>query len=348
MPNCRIRKAVLQPQLLDESAGEPEVRQLIPRMKRLPIRRSVSIPDFEGDSLQLTTRYSASGPLPPGIVENKIASYQVTGVKDTLNSYNVTSGKLAVVFHMGVDGILEIERADIAVSWNGTVVEKVLDVDPPATPEEKDEPDTAEGEAAAEEGASGGENATSAEDGKENAEPKEKPANTPKFKEVEMVKPMTAKPRLNHTVVWEHVPSLNKTDVFKMTDSLLELMREDRAKKENVEEAEDWLYEGGEGGGANANKTQFTAKKGELMDQFRAVGYRADELKKRPGVVEEARTFLAETTELLELWTTTKPWLPESGKAGLLDSIKTFNVTLEKWVAEQEETSLACPSSAAP
>merc|ERR1712078_921498 len=167
MPNCRIRKAVLQPQLLDESAGEPEVRQLIPRMKRLPIRRSVSIPDFEGDSLQLTTRYSASGPLPPGIVENKIASYQVTGVKDTLNSYNVTSGKLAVVFHMGVDGILEIERADIAVSWNGTVVEKVLDVDPPATPEEKkDEPDTAEGEDAAEEGASGGENATSAEDGK--------------------------------------------------------------------------------------------------------------------------------------------------------------------------------------
>ena len=373
-------ECVLQPQLLDESAGEPEVRQLIPRMKRLPIRRSVSIPDFEGDSLQLTTRYSASGPLPPGIVENKIASYQVTGVKDTLNSYNVTSGNLAVVFHMGVDGILEIERADIAVSWNGTVVEKVLDVDPPATPEEKkDEPDTAEGEAAAEEGASGGENATSAEDGKENAEPKEKSANTPKFKEVEMVKPMTAKPRLNHTVVWEHVPSLNKTDVFKMTDSLLELMREDRAKKENeeaknglegwvidtrarindeeelervstetwrekfketLEEAEDWLYEGGEGGGANANKTQFTAKKGELMDQFRAVGYRADELKKRPGVVEEARTFLAETTELLELWTTTKPWLPESGKAGLLDSIKTFNVTLEKWVAEQEETSL--------
>merc|ERR1719421_2589058 len=163
-----------------------------------------------------------------------------------------------------------------------------------------------------------------------------------------------------------------------MTDSLLELMREDRAKeneeaknglegwvidtrarindeeelervstetwrekfKETLEEAEDWLYEGGEGGGANANKTQFTAKKGELMDQFRAVGYRADELKKRPGVVEEARTFLAETTELLELWTTTKPWLPESGKAGLLDSIKTFNVTLEKWVAEQEETSL--------
>ena len=372
-------ECVLQPQLLDESAGEPEVRQLIPRMKRLPIRRSVSIPDFEGDSLQLTTRYSASGPLPPGIVENKIASYQVTGVKDTLNSYNVTSGNLAVVFHMGVDGILEIERADIAVSWNGTVVEKVLDVDPPATPEEKkDEPDTAEGEAAAE-GASGGENATSAEDGKENAEPKEKPANTPKFKEVEMVKPMTAKPRLNHTVVWEHVPSLNKTDVFKMTDSLLELMREDRAKKENeeaknglegwvidtrarindeeelervstetwrekfketLEEAEDWLYEGGEGGGANANKTQFTAKKGEFMDQFRAVGYRADELKKRPGVVEEARAFLAETTELLELWTTTKPWLPESAKAGLLDSIKTFNVTLEKWVAEQEETSL--------
>merc|ERR1719313_1941016 len=31
--------------------------------------------------------------------------------------------------------------------------------------------------------------------------------------------------------------------------------------KETLEEAEDWLYEGGEGGGANANKTQFTAKK---------------------------------------------------------------------------------------
>jgi len=373
-------ECVLQPQLLDESAGVPEVRQLIPRMKRLPIRRSVSIPDFEGESLLLTTRYSASGPLPPGIVENKIASYQVTGVKDTLNSYNVTSGKLAVVFHMGVDGILEIERADIAVSWNGTVIEKVLDVDPPATPEEKkDEPEVPEGEAAAEEGTAGEENATSADAEKENAEPKEKPVNSMKFKEVEIVKPMTAKPRLNHTVMWEHVPSLNKTGVYKMTDSLLELRRADKAKKENeeakngleswvidtrarlndeeeleqvstegwrekfketLEEAEDWLYEGGEGGGANANKTLFNAKLAELRDQFRAVGYRADELKRRPGVIEDARKFVSETTELLELWTTTKPWLPEAGKAGLVASIESFNVTLEKWVAEQEETSL--------
>jgi hypoxia up-regulated 1 len=373
-------ECVLQPQLLDESAGEPEVRQLIPRMKRLPIRRSVSIPDFEGESLLLTTRYSASGPLPPGIVENKIASYQVTGVKDTLNAYNVTSGKLAVVFHMGVDGILEIERADIAVSWNGTVIEKVLDVDPPATPEEtEDKPEAPEGEAAAEEGTTGEENATSADAEKENADPKEKPVNSMKFKQVEIVKPMTAKPRLNHTVVWEHVPSLKTADVFKMTDSLLELRQADKAKKENeeakngleswvidtrarlndeeeveqvstegwrekfketLEEAEDWLYEGGEGGGANANKTQFNSKLGELRDQFRAVGYRADELKKRPTVVEDARKFLSETSELLELWTTTKPWLPESGKAGLIATIEAFNVTLEKWVAEQEETSL--------
>ena len=382
-------ECVLQPQVLDEAAeggfsdvGAPEVRQLIPRMKRLPIRRSVSIPNFEGDSLLLTTRYSAKGPLPPGITDHKIASYQVTGVKDTLNSYNVTSGKLAAVFHMGVDGILEIERTDIAVTWNGTVIEKVFDLDLPPVPSkeaekpqegaEKKETDGEEPPAEGESAAGEGENATS------DAEA-EKKDDKMKFKEVEVVKPMTAKPRLNHTVVWELVPSLTKEDVYKLSDSLLMLKQMDKEKKENeeaknaleswvietrsrlvddeeveqvstenwrdsfkqtLEEAEDWLYEGAEGGGANANKTQFTAKLATLKDQFRAVGYRADEMKKRPGVIADAREFLKETTELLELWSTTKAWLPVAPKEGLQESMATFSGTLDKWVAEQEEHSL--------
>ena len=383
-------ECVLQPQVLDEAAeggfsdvGEPEVRQLIPRMKRLPIRRSVSIPNFEGDSLLLTTRYSAKGPLPPGITEHKIASYQVTGVKDTLNAHNVTSGKFAAVFHMGVDGILEIERTDIAVTWNGTVIEKVLDADPPPSkeaeaPQEGAEKKETAGEEPPAEGESGAgdKNDTSSS----NAEA-EKKDDIPKvrFKEVEMVKPMTAKPRLNHTVVWELVPSLTKEDVYKLSDSLINLKKLDKEKKENeeaknaleswvietrsrlvddeeveqvssenwrdsfkqtLEEAEDWLYEGGEGGGANANKTLFSAKLATLKDQFRGVGYRADEMKKRPGVIAEAREFLEETTELLELWSTTKAWLPVAPKEGLQESLASFNVTLEKWVAEQKEHSL--------
>jgi hypoxia up-regulated 1 len=116
----------------DEPAAAPEgkddVRNLLPYMKRLPIKRLVTFNGTTKDPIRFSIAYntSASSGLPPGVDEPHLASYEITGINKAIERYN-TSGVVSLRFEADYGGVLKLDKAEALVEY--TVMEdKIVEV----------------------------------------------------------------------------------------------------------------------------------------------------------------------------------------------------------------------------
>ena len=94
----------------------PGVRKpLVARYKRFPVRRVVSTPNATADQ-KLTVYHNVSaGPLPPGVVAEKLAEFDITGVAEAMKKHDGALGKLNVHFAVDNSGILYVDKAEYVV-----------------------------------------------------------------------------------------------------------------------------------------------------------------------------------------------------------------------------------------
>ena len=94
----------------------PGVRKpLISRYKRFPVRRVVSTPNATADQ-KLTVYHNVSaGPLPPGVVAEKLADFDITGVAEAMKKHDGAIGNLNVHFAVDNSGILFVDKAEYVV-----------------------------------------------------------------------------------------------------------------------------------------------------------------------------------------------------------------------------------------
>jgi len=119
-------------------ADKPEHKVLLPLYKRFPVRRIVSIPNAT-DNVFFTVYHNATaGPLPPGITVDKVADFNITGVPEAADKYNVT-GKINAHFAVDNSGLMFMEKAEYQVD-----VVDMVEVPPPVkeTPKVKPPPKT--------------------------------------------------------------------------------------------------------------------------------------------------------------------------------------------------------------
>jgi hypoxia up-regulated 1 len=93
---------------------KPEHKMLLPLYKRFPVRRIVSIPNATENVFFTVYHNTTAGPLPPGIVAEKVADFNITGVPEAAEKYNVT-GKINAHFAVDNSGIMYMEKAEYQV-----------------------------------------------------------------------------------------------------------------------------------------------------------------------------------------------------------------------------------------
>lgn len=120
---------------------------------------------------------------------------------------------------------------------------------------------------------------------------------------------------------------------------------EEREKiMEDLEGIEDWLYEDGEEGGANAPVDAYKQKRKKMDDRVNAIFFRLAELEARPKAIEAARAILEAAKTKVEEWKTVRPQITE-------EDIKTTTLMVDeiaKWLEEKEAKQAELDSTADP
>ena len=120
---------------------------------------------------------------------------------------------------------------------------------------------------------------------------------------------------------------------------------EEREKiMEDLEGIEDWLYEDGEEGGANAPVDAYKQKRKKMDDRVNAIFFRLAELEARPKAIEAARAILEAAKTKVEEWKTARPQITE-------EDIKTTTLMVDeiaKWLEEKETKQAELDTTADP
>ena len=111
-------------------------------------------------------------------------------------------------------------------------------------------------------------------------------------------------------------------DVAKVTD---EAMREKFS--EELTDAEDWIYDGGE----HATAVEFNTRRDKLQGVGDEWIHRAKELTRRPAAVDKAKEFIATARKTVEKLADTKLWIEDDAKKKVLDDVDGF----ESWLNEK-------------
>ncbi|KAF5840430.1 Hsp70 protein-domain-containing protein [Dunaliella salina] len=110
-----------------EADAEEKVRNLLPYMKKLPVRRLIHFNNLTQDPIRMSLLYNASTPhgLPPATdpQSSAIGTFEVSGINTVINKYN-NSGVINLRFEAGIDGVLQFERAEAVVQY--TILEEKI------------------------------------------------------------------------------------------------------------------------------------------------------------------------------------------------------------------------------
>lgn len=115
----------------DEVTAAAEVkgtRNLLPYMKRLPIKRLVTFNGTTKDPIRFSIAYNTttSSGLPPGVDDPHLASFEVTGINKAIERYN-TSGVVSLRFEADYGGVLKLDKAEAVVEYT-VMEEKIVEV----------------------------------------------------------------------------------------------------------------------------------------------------------------------------------------------------------------------------
>ena len=115
-------------------------------------------------------------------------------------------------------------------------------------------------------------------------------------------------------------------------------MQDDEREKisEDLTLLEDWLYEDGEDGGANAELSVYQNKRTEMGDRVKAIFTRLIELEKRPKAVKAARDVLGSTKEIILLWSKERPQITEKETEEVTERVESITTWLDEKETEQE------------
>lgn len=89
-------------------------KPLLPYMKRLPLKRVVSLTNVSGtDFLPIRIEFNTSGNhfLPPGAMDHVFATYNLSGIEESIRKLG-EGGKILVHFNADLSGWVEIDRAE--------------------------------------------------------------------------------------------------------------------------------------------------------------------------------------------------------------------------------------------
>merc|ERR1712146_633922 len=120
---------------------------------------------------------------------------------------------------------------------------------------------------------------------------------------------------------------------------------EEREKiMEDLEGIEDWLYEDGEEGGANAPIDAYKEKRKKMDERVNAIFFRHAELEARPKAVETARIILEAAKRKTSAWITERPQVSEDDRKQVIKMIEDIG----KWLDEKEKKQEVVEKTAAP
>ena len=120
---------------------------------------------------------------------------------------------------------------------------------------------------------------------------------------------------------------------------------EEREKiMEDLEGIEDWLYEDGEEGGANAPIDAYKEKRKKMDERVNAIFFRHAELEARPKAVETARIILEAAKHKTSAWITERPQVSEDDRKQVLKMIEDIG----KWLDEKEKKQEGLEKTATP
>jgi len=109
---------------------------------------------------------------------------------------------------------------------------------------------------------------------------------------------------------------------------------EEREKiMEDLEGIEDWLYEDGEEGGANAPIDAYKEKRKKMDERVNALFFRHAELEERPKAVETARIILEAAKYKATGWITERTQISEDDRSKVMKMIEDIG----KWLDEKEK-----------
>ena len=95
-------------------------------------------------------------------------------------------------------------------------------------------------------------------------------------------------------------------------------------------EVEDWLYEDE---AESASVETFKEKLSSLKKKVEGLYLRLEETEKRPKAVEQARSLISESREMLANMSATRPWVKEEMKTTAVEAVD----RAEKWLDEKEK-----------
>lgn len=123
---------------------------------------------------------------------------------------------------------------------------------------------------------------------------------------------------------------INTRDKLEADEEIAKVTTEEQRESflSQLTEAEDWLYDEGEGEGAPEYKKRLRA----LQAIGDPITLRVTEMTARPAAFTAAKTWLDLTRKVVNAWETTKPWINATDSEALMAKVADF----EKWIEEEE------------
>merc|ERR1712166_1530049 len=121
-------------------------------------------------------------------------------------------------------------------------------------------------------------------------------------------------------------------------DELAKVSPDDEREKimEDLEALEEWLYEDGEDGGADAALSVYQDKRKEMSNRVKAIFTRLVELEKRPKAVTAARAVLKSSAEIMLLWPEERPQISDAETVEVKEVIESITTWLDEKEIEQK------------
>jgi hypoxia up-regulated 1 len=352
-----------------EGVGPNTELVLVPALKRMPSKRTISLNNVSEDSfaVSLTFNNSVGAALPCCQKAGPLGYFNVSGIKGVISKYN-HSGKVAL--HMGVEqgGEFYIGRAEATVE---ILKEEVTFTKPPQNPSPKnttssipadqrnvtlDEPN-ADNSTATNSSVGNQDNLQEEKGGKKITKVVKRTVKVP-LRLIGDIEPrgLTLEERLASKKVlralkqrdeMKRATAKARNDLEAFIISARERVESDKelaavsteAEREDIQasltDAEDWLY----GDGETANASEYKDRFSSLLKKVDALDIRAAEKTHRPEAIEMAKSFIELTLKAANAWNQTKPWLNASAVENLVEAA----TSLKDWLVTkvEEQTKLA-------
>ena len=113
---------------VEDAIVEGSVRNLLPYMKKLPIKRIVHLNNVSASPIRISLSYNTSTHhgLPPGVDSPELASFEVTGIEGVIERYNV-SGVVGLRFEADYGGVMRFDKAEAVIEYE-VMEEKIVTV----------------------------------------------------------------------------------------------------------------------------------------------------------------------------------------------------------------------------